>query len=254
MRLLDLSYYEPIFVPLQGMRVGLVYGHGNIGDQLIYAATRQLLDAFEIDWIVQKPGDRDPVDKLLLSGGGSMGSWYVRELWIRKRMLSRGLPTIVLPQSFMRAERGPYERVYVREYESQRLCPQGVLAPDLALGYDYEPPTEAPRHPRGLFIRTDREGQWSVRAMFSRKQVQQDPLVGCRTYQEYLSLAGQYGHVITDRLHFAICGLLNRRRVTLLPGNWHKNRGLWELWLSQLGCEWADSPREALRQLEAVPA
>lgn len=252
MRLLDLSYYESIFLPLRGLRVGLVDGYGNIGDELIYAATRQLLDAFEIDWILQRPEDRDPIDKLLLFGGGSMGSWYVRELSIRRRVLKRNIPTIVLPQSFMRPEPGPYERVYVREHGSLELCPEGVLAPDLALGYEHVPTSEPPVHETGLFFRVDREGRWPLKSLTRAHRNHGDPLSRCRNYHEYLDLAGQYGHIITDRLHFAISGLLNRRRVTLLPNNWHKNQGIWKLWLSGLGCEWADSPHQVDLRQEAL--
>lgn len=244
MRLLSLEHYEHVFAPLRGLRIGLVDGFGNTGDKLIYQATRQLLDAFEIDWIVQKPSDQDRVDKLLLFGGGSMGSWYIRDVAIRRRALRRQIPAILLPQSFMRREDRAFEKVFVRERPSQRFCPHGVLAPDLALGYSYTPPSEPPLHERGIFLRTDREAKWPLKALLGLHSNLGDPMKWCKTYTEYLALAAQYQHICTDRLHFAICGLLNGRSVTLLPGNWHKNRGIWELWLKDLGCQWADSPNE----------
>lgn len=244
MRPLDLSYYEPIFSPLQGLRVGLVDGFGNTGDYLIYAATRQLLDAFEIDWIPQTVKDKDPVEKLLLFGGGSMGSWYVRDLLIRRRALKRNIPAILLPQSFMRPEDRPFEKIFVRDRPSQRLCPKGILAPDLALGYDYTPPSTPPPNDRGIFLRLDREAKWPIKSLLRSNENLGDPMRGITGFNEYLNLASQYQHIVTDRLHFAICGLLNQRKVTLLPGNWHKNKGIWELWLKGIGCEWADSPEE----------
>lgn len=244
MRLLPLSTFDPIFAPLRGLRVGVVDGHGNVGDQLIYLATRQLLDTFGVDWITQTPDDCDRVDKLLLFGGGNLGSRYERELEIRRRTVEnavrRGVPLIVLPQSLMSPEPGPFERVYVRERESLKLCPEGVLAPELALGYDYEPSSADPSEAVGFFLRQD--GERHVRTLPGT----QDPARLCPTPADYLALAGRYAHIVTDRLHFAICGLLNRRRVTLLPNSYHKNRSIWESWLSDLGCKWADDPLDVV--------
>lgn len=235
MRLLPLSQFEHVFAPLAGRRVGLVDGVGNVGDHLIYAATRQLLDAFHVDWITQTPDDRDPVDLLLLFGGGNLGSIYTQEVELRRRALQRGLPAIVLPQSLMQPEPGPFERVYVRERLSLPFCPGGILAPDLALGYDYLLDPPPPQETLGVFLRRDRESR------VARPRGVEDPARLCRTPADYLALAAEYAEIITDRLHFAICGLLNRRQVTLLPNAYHKNRGMWETWLCDLGCRWADN-------------
>jgi exopolysaccharide biosynthesis predicted pyruvyltransferase EpsI len=240
MRLLPLAAFDPIFAPLCGLRVGVVDGHGNVGDHLIYLATRQLLDTFGIEWITQQPENVERVDKLLLFGGGNLGSRYERELDIRRRAVAnatrRGIPIIVLPQSLMAPESGPFETVYVRERASLLHCPAGRLAPELVLGYDYEPIAAVPTDPVGVFLRQDAERR------VQRLPGIQDPARLCRTPADYLALAGRYAHIITDRLHFAICGLLNRRRVTLLPNSYHKNRSLWETWLADLGCSWADDP------------
>ncbi|MFV0445602.1 MAG: iron-sulfur cluster assembly scaffold protein, partial [Planctomycetaceae bacterium] len=186
-------------------------------------------------------------------GGGNMGSRYMRELEVRRRAVqdavARGIPIVVLPQSWMSPEPGPFARAYVRERASLQHCPNGILAPDLALGYDYEPRSTGPTKERGLFLRRDSERRVSFQVG------EQDPARMCRTPAKYLALASRYSHIITDRLHFAICGLLNRRRVTLLPNSYHKNRSLWETWLADLGCEWANDPREVgLENTSSVPA
>ncbi len=253
MRLFPLTAFDPIFAPLRGQRVGVVDGFGNVGDRLIYAATRQLLDAFGIEWTVYSAHERVSVDTVLLFGGGNMGSRYWRDVGVRrqaaKAAAERGIPMVVLPQSWISPEPGPFARAYVRERASLQHCPNGILAPDLALGFDYGPQATSPTAEIGLFLRRDPE-----RAI-GFQEGEQDPARVCRTPAEYLALAGRYSHIITDRLHFAICGLLNRRRVTLLPNSYHKNRSLWETWLTDLGCEWADDPQETGRgMMSSVPA
>jgi hypothetical protein len=48
MRLLDIDLFAPIFGELKGLRVGIVDGIGNVGDSLLYLATRRLCDEFEV--------------------------------------------------------------------------------------------------------------------------------------------------------------------------------------------------------------
>ncbi len=243
-RLLALSHFEHVFRPLCGKRVGLVDGVGkNVGDRLIYAATRQLLDSFEIDWVTQHPRRRTDVEILLLFGGGNLGSKYRREIRIRRTALKLDVPAIVLPQSCMGPERGPFQRVYVREHYSLRFFPDAVLAPDLALGYDMALADVAPHRARGMFLRNDSEAKFGDTASDER------PTEVCRTPEEYITYASGFGCIATDMLHFAICGLMAGRRVILLPNTYHKNRGMWETWLRRLGCEWANTPAEALVRL-----
>ncbi len=255
MQLLSDDHFSAIFAPLVGKRVGLVDGQGNVGDHLIWRGTRQLLDRAGIDWHQENfpggrfdgPGNwlqnhwrrtvwpRSLPDVLLLFGGGNMGSDYVQPYRIRQRALGLGVPAIVLPQSFMSVESGPYLRVFIREEDSRQFCPQGILAPDMALGYRYDREVQ-PVHTTGLFLRQDAE------ALFPEVVSLGDPVALSPTVDDYLALAGSAEHILTDRLHFAVAGLLNRRRVTLLPNTYHKNRSMWECWLKDLGCEWADTP------------
>lgn len=255
MSLLPTGSFDQVFSPLRGKRVALIDGYGNLGDQLIYRATRQLLDAFGVAWHAASPRRRWPdlscidevlaapdVELVLLFGGGNMGSPYVASRRIRQYALDRAtrlkLPCIVLPQSFMAPEPGTFERVYVRERHSLRHCPEGILAPDLALGLDIEPPNVECTASRGIFLRRDREA-------FVQGDSDGDPAARCGTVEDYLRLAARHHHVITDRLHFAICALLCGCQTTLLPGSYHKNRGMWEAWLADLGCNWADSLEQA---------
>ncbi|OHB75174.1 MAG: hypothetical protein A2W31_05720 [Planctomycetes bacterium RBG_16_64_10] len=240
-RLLPIDAFAPVFEPLTGRRIGYVRPYGNVGDALIDWATRQLFAEFHIDWEICDPNaDRaEDFDELVFGGGGNMGTRYRNNWELRSRVLALGLPVTVLPQSFTSPEERPYRRVYVRERASMAFCPQALLSPDLALGLEHDvgrPPTRG----LGVFLRRDPERATGLRWL------SRDPARVCRTPQEYLDLAASYERIVTDRLHFAICGLLAGRETTLLPNDYHKNASMYETWLKTLGCRFARNARAAV--------
>ena len=233
MRLLNLNAYAALFDPLCGKRVGYVPMPGNCGDQLIELATMQLFAEFRINYTIHKNKSPGSVDVFVIAGGGSMGGYYIDPRRIRERILTFGKPVIVFPQTFLGPEPLPYSQVFVREKHSLRFCPDAALAPDLALGLDYECQT-VPTQANGIFLRKDKEG------CFSWADSDGDPSPMCPTPEAYLQLAAEYENIVTDRLHFAIAGLICGRCVTLLPNAYFKNRAVWETWLEELGCQWSD--------------
>jgi hypothetical protein len=241
-RLLPLDAFAHVFEPLRGGRIGYIRPYGNVGDALIEWATRQLFDEFRIQWQMFDPDADDAAefDELVFGGGGNMGTRYRNNWELRRKVLALGLPVTILPQSFSSPEDRPYRRVYVRERASLELCPQGILAPDLALGLQH-PICRPPTRGLGVFLRRDPERAAGLR-WFSR-----DPVRLCRTPQEYLDLAASYERIVTDRLHFAICALLSGREATLLPNDYHKNWSMYETWLKPFGCGFASTPRAARR-------
>ena len=243
-RLLDAAAFAHVFEPLVGHRVGYVRSIGNVGDDLIELATAQLLDTFGIRWRLQAPTEPADVDYLLFSGGGNMGSRYANNYAIRGQALALGPPLIILPQSFTDREDRPFAKVFVREHASLTLRPDGILAPDLALGLAWTPPPR-PDRDLGILLRRDRE-RTGRRRLFTR-----DPVRVCRTPAEYLSLAARYRRIVTDRLHFAIAGLHAGRDVTLLANDYHKNRSMHETWLADLGCRFAPTLAHALEDRSA---
>ncbi|PQO43812.1 Coenzyme F420 hydrogenase/dehydrogenase, beta subunit C-terminal domain [Blastopirellula marina] len=248
MRLLPLTHYAPIFAPLVGRRVALIDGIGGTGDKLIYRATRQLLDAFGIQWRACEPQEIADVDVVLLFGGGNLDSYYDGEVHRRRVACERaeaiGAKTIVLPQYSMGMHEGRhFDRLFVRDLSSLKTRPEAVLAPDLALGFDHAPPSQPPRHSLGLFLREDRESLLPHDIAYVG-----DPYHMTHDLDELFRIAADYAHIVTDRLHFGICGLLSGRRVTLLPVNNHKSREMWELWLRHVGCEWSDEVPAFVRE------
>jgi exopolysaccharide biosynthesis predicted pyruvyltransferase EpsI len=232
-RLFGKKRFSDIFSEWQGKRVGYVRNPGNAGDDMIYAATVQLFTEYAINWIEWDGTQK--VDVILFGGGGSMGGYYSAFLK-RKKCLSSNIPVVILPQSWMSEEDKPYIRLWCRERDSLQFAGENAkLAPDLALGLRWHNEQEI-IHESGVFLRKDAEG------LFKNIPCDGDPIEMAKNHSDYLKLAASYGKIVTDRLHFAIAGLICGRKVTLLPNSYHKNKSMWETWLKDLGCEWSDVP------------
>lgn len=245
MGLLSTDAFSNVFEPLHGKRIGLVQPIGNVGDELIIWATQQMFNVFGIDWQMVRPDVRPDVDELVFGCGGNMGTLYQNNWELRGQILRHGIPVTIFPQTFNSREDRPYSRVYVRERESLKYCSEGILAPDLALGLNYQTQTKS-RYELGVFQRKDPERRSKTR-WFKR-----DPAKICQRPTDYLELAAQYERIITDRLHFAISGLIVGRDVTLLPNSYHKNRSMHETWLAALGCRFAETLKEAKNLYKAT--
>jgi len=246
--LLSIDHFAPVLDPLRGRRVGYVRMIGNVGDELIQAATFQLFDRAGIEYVVVNPDDwfgfRTDVDVYAIAGGGNMGGGgqdiqppYSVNHQVRAALVARAgsRPVIVLPQTYTDSHEGLlYDHVWVRERTSQSINPAAGLAPDLSLGYELTREYPAAEQAEGVFLwQHCRWPAWTSQDIG-------DPALIAETVDEYFALAACCEHVVTNRLHFAIAALLLGRRATLLPGSWHKNRSVWETWLRDLGCEWID--------------
>jgi len=237
-QLLPDNMFEHVFRLFKGKKVAYLPGIGNVGDRLIDAATYQLFIRFGIDYFVCSSEDvtkkRVAADIIAYAGGGNMGaSCYLPCKQLRKKALETGIKVVILPQSFMDKEDEPYHAVFVREEKSKTLCKNGILAPDLSLGLRWSTPPE-PIHDTAIFLRSDIEGKFKSKA--------NDPAFKAGTANDYLKVASKYKHIITDRLHFAIAGMIAGRDVTLLPNSYHKNKSMYETWLKALGCKWQEQP------------
>ncbi len=242
MALLPPEAFAHVFEPLRNKRIGYVRPIGNVGDALIEWATFQLFDHFQIEWKLVDARCRPcQVDELVFGGGGNMGTMWQNNWDLRTQCLRWGLPLTILPQSFTTREDRTFQRIYVRERASLALAGNAILAPDLALGLQCDT-TARPRRRLGVFLRKDSEG------VVRRTWRARDPVKLCRTPQEYLALAGRYEQIVTDRLHFAICGLLHGRPTTLLPNSYNKNISMFDTWLKDLGCQFALRPRAVPRR------
>lgn len=262
------AFFEQVFVPLAGKRIGYFPLNGNVGDQLGHQAVRGLFNYFGIDfeeisaWQLESPDGHLAVDELVISGGGNMGTALYRVPSRQRRLaLATGLPITVFPQTFFDNEEdlSGYKKIYVRERRSLSLNDRFELAPDMAMGLDNLPPLNKAAERLGVFLRRDLEARFPEQPASLG-----DPAAICTDWQEYLELAGMFGHVVTDRLHFAIAALLQNRSATLLPNSYWKNRAVFDSWLEPFECAWAEDPaavafdpgpvvRRRLHRLAAAP-
>ena len=258
MPLVPASEYNPIFEPLSGKKIGFVALDGNVGDRLADLAAEKLLIHFNIDYYFvpeQQLTDgsaQKEYDELLIAGGGNMGTLYPICYETRMAALETGLPVTVLPQSFTNDQEdlSGYKQVYVREKASYDLVKVGgnvTLAPELALGLPDPYVMQPPMFEFGLFLRIDVESVFE-----DRKLSIVDPVFNNLTPARYLSFASMFSEIVTDRLHFAIAGLIMGRKVTLLPNAYHKNRSIYDTWLSKLGCHWKEDVSDIQYDVNAV--
>jgi len=243
--LLPLEKFAPVFEDFRGKKIGLVRMPGNVGDRLIDVSAMQLANEFGIDFGLVNKGPRFEsfnrkiclsVDEFAVSGGGNMGDFYKDCYGVRKNIFKYKKPVTVLPQTFVHSDENlPYKKVWLREKESLKYRNSSPLAPDLVLGYRYSGSLPRPKYKVGIWLRNDHESVKNI-----GYESLGDPESICKNEKEYIQLAALYEKIITDRLHFAISGLIARRKVVLLPNNYFKNRALFEAWLKDLGCEWSD--------------
>jgi hypothetical protein len=164
------------------------------------------------------------------------GDYYAAPYRARQRIIGFDIPVTVFPQSFIqnREDLSPYKKIYVREKASLGLNRYFDLAPDMALGYTGPIPEVKPACTTGIFLRCDAE------QLFQGHELSLgDPARLSATVDELFDLACRFEHIVTDRLHFGIAGLLAGREVTLLPNSYFKNRSFYQTWLKKI-CQWRE--------------
>ena len=244
MSLLPCDAFEPIFTKFVGLKIGYVQLPGNVGDRLIALGAKSLFDTFDINFLElsdQQVFDNEVpqnVDEIVISGGGNLGRCYYDCYQLRQASLNCGLPVTILPQSFASFDEdlSAFKFVYLRETASHAFAPSYQLMPDLALFAPDTNTIQASIFEKGVFLREDIE---SVFSDYSLSIV--DPVRNNYQPDDYIEFASRFAHIITDRLHFAIAGLIAKRQVTLLPNSTGKNKAMFDTWLEKLGCQWLEN-------------
>jgi exopolysaccharide biosynthesis predicted pyruvyltransferase EpsI len=239
--LLPISQFQELLNPLKQHKVHYLRSKGNVGDDLIHLAAYQLMEKADI----QLTGPEE-AEVLVIAGGGNFGGFFSIEADIRRNFYREYSEifrkVIVFPQTIRsRLEKNPpkVDKFFVREKISLKKMKGSILAPDLALGYQYQGKVDDPEFESGLFLREDPEGLFSGRYPSLGDPVK---LIPSRDVNDYFKLAMKYEKIVTDRLHFAIIGLILSRDTTILPNDYFKNKAMWECWLKDLGCKFSAKP------------
>lgn len=230
--LMPMDAYAEIFEPYRGKKVGLITPIGNVGDTLIYAALSQLAAYYNIETCeltdpAQLKGSEFAA--VFHNGGGSMGNLYSRVIDHRRQWLTlareHGIETVILPQSYNAPDDTDAlaDKIYLRDEQSMKFAPQrAVLAHDLALAWSGPVYRTAAQLPHGVLMR------WDDESLNKPKSFAGDPAYLRSTPEGYVSLASCYETITTDRLHFAIAGLLAGVRVRLVDNSYGKNFAVYQ--------------------------
>jgi exopolysaccharide biosynthesis predicted pyruvyltransferase EpsI len=236
---------------------------GNAGDRLIAAGTYQFFADAGVHVVSPQAGPPSRARgcgprplAVVMAGGGNFGDLWPRNDADRAACVAdadrMGLPSLVLPQSACGRSKTPTAAfVFAREAPSLDLLRAAgyasELAPDMALYADPDlilgGPAPAPAERVGVLLRRDHESHGLAGTERGGGGGGFDPADPRRaaTAAHYLLLAARYERIVTDRLHFAVAGLMLGRHVTLRPNCYHKNRGMYDAWLRGLGCAWEDA-------------
>lgn len=227
----------------------------NIGTSLTVRGTIRFFVNHDVrivnDWERDELPNPPPDVDCLVYGGGMVGTIREKGSATRKWLVSdylavNSLPVICLPMTHMGSEGEPKPpgefTMFARENRSLKYLPESRLAPDMAFYWKGTVPCHDPDSECGVFLRSDP-------LSFVNKHWQRglgDPIQFVNSIDEYFDLASRFEAIQTDRLMFAICGLLLGRKTTLMPDGSGKNRAIYEDWLKKIGCLW-NEPRVLLQ-------
>jgi exopolysaccharide biosynthesis predicted pyruvyltransferase EpsI len=210
---------------------------GNIGDQLIYAGTRQLLSKIRYREIDVRKVDSCIGDTALLAGGGAWCRVYQDMPKYLEAAERRFAKVIVLPSSFdatVESVRSVLSktgaRVFARERVSweliRKLC-DADLAHDAAFFFDFGPYR---RNGEGTLMafRTDPEA--TGRRLPSEND---DISETCDSLDAWLWTIARHDRVLTDRAHVVIAAAMLGKEVHYRPSNYHKLPAMVEFALQQ---------------------
>lgn len=240
--LLELVQGEP--------RIVYVANPGNLGDALIGHATFRFLNQYGLRYHSMRPTEDVEGACVLVGGGGNLIEGRYTDLSAFLQRCGAMNRIILLPHSIVgNADlfRSIVDRahIFAREAMTYRfLTDIGVphervfLADDMAFSLTDELHGAKPTSKRGvlLCLREDVESARPFNCPKSNFDVSKliihhwdDPVVAHHASQILLKIVGDYEIVVTDRLHVAIAGALLGCQVKLLPNNYYKNRGVFEL-------------------------
>ncbi len=210
----------------QAREITFIRAGGNLGDELIYAGTRQLLA--HLSYSEQRIEAMKGVtgETALISGSGGWCASYHRMPEYLKQIEAHFDRVIILPSSFDASLKSVREAlgqskalVFAREPDSYHqirdLC-NADLAHDCAFYFNFQPYR---RNGRGVLVayRTDRES-----TLKSQPPNNNDISLTCESLDEWLWTIARNELIRTDRAHVTIAAALLGKRVEYWASNYHK--------------------------------
>jgi exopolysaccharide biosynthesis predicted pyruvyltransferase EpsI len=250
---------QKIFAAIAGYSdLTLIRGFGNMGDELIFAGTRQLLSALkyrEVS-ITDLAGVQGELG--LITGGGSWCGPYQYMVEYLPQIERQFKRVIILPSSYdpavpviRRTLSQSSATFFARElvsYEQIRSICRAELAHDCAFFFDFRPYRI---QGGGLLtsFRTDRE---SVGLPLPPEN--NDLSLTCETLDEWLRTIARYEVVHTDRAHVMIAAAMLGKHVRFRSSNYHKIPGIAEFSLRSLPVRKINhlDPAEVVSELQAL--
>jgi Glycosyl transferase family 2/Polysaccharide pyruvyl transferase len=224
--------YADVFKPYTGGYYHYIDLPGNAGDMMIKAATFKMLEYYNI----MPADDKNNPTVIFYAGGGNIGTYNFEQYQNTAIELKNKYKCdlVSLPQTWgLNGSFDGADKIYVRDEKSNEIRKDGILMPDLALSLII--PSELNMRPiynEGAFFRVDKEATVLPNTNIC------DPAVWATGVMQYIVLASQYKTIRTNRLHFAIAGLLLGRDVVLYDNNYYKNKSVYDTYLKDLGCKW----------------
>lgn len=247
---------------------------GNWGDHLIYAGAESLARSLGLHWTTL---DYRNIERALppggagiyIHGGGGLNPWSSGRAFATLRSALNVPDSLVIqgPQTcdtesdqtkalfavtfakLLSAE----IHFFARETTSANLLAQ-ILPSRVALHLDHDTAFHLPKDELLALSRLRETPEGRYRLLVSREDdeapsgsliagkdvIQFDPANSALTFSHWLRIHAFASHIISNRLHSAIVGTLLGKSVELLPGNYHKNRSVWEFSLKQRGVKWCE--------------
>lgn len=225
--------YQDIFKDFSGKTVGYLRNMGNWGDHLIEVGAMELFKAFNIKVVMVNPTyvsldlmALSHVDTVFISGGGSLGKKYISNYELRTDLLKTfNGKTIILPQSMTdELDENTYTFTWLREVTSfQKKTGMKGICHDLAFFVNLDSYKQIkPKYLTGILLREEAE------SLSTHPLNLRDPVKLSNSLEDYIRLAANHEHIITDRLHFAIIAAKLGRRVSLVANNYYKIKAIYE--------------------------
>lgn len=268
MELNTLPALKEVFEAYENRRFLMVEPGGNQGDSMIYAGARKLADevGLNYDSIRCEPEVTPPKCGsrriIYLHGGGGFNDWWNWTPRLLKALRTQNPGNIIVVGPTTVACQKRYLEKYMpspgriiffarerttAEYVKRLFFPEHTAldhdtAFHLKAGDEYLTPLLGGQEPEQLFtflgVREDPESPNKMPGGIdqSRFRYVADP---CKT-DMWAYLHVKASEIVTNRSHSAILGAILKKPTTLFPGNYHKNRSIYEYSLKKRGVKWIE--------------